>query len=292
MAGISEIMMAEFKPADIIIFHDSCSWKELPVILRCKCRAKLLIHDHHYGQEFEKSNVISLPRFRLMLKLAYGMADRVVAVSHAQAKWMTENKLVKPAKLRVIQQSTKLEDLLALPSKRVEMPLILAAYGRFCQQKGFDVLIKAMRLIPQQKVRLYLGGYGPDEEALQELARGQENIKFLGTIRDVPAFLTACDVVVIPSRREPWGNVCLEAKAAGKPVIVSRVDGLIEQVTDCGILVPPEDPHSLADAIEKVCSLPESTLQVWGQQGRESVSQAWENYVMKWEALLWEMLVN
>ena len=225
-----------------------------------------------------------------MLRLAYGIANRVIAVSQYQANWMSKSGLASQRKVIAIQQSCNVESLLAVPPKPVGQPLILATYGRFSEQKGFDILIKAMRLIPQEKVRLYVGGCGPDEEALQQLAQGQENIKFLGLIRDVPAFLNACDVVVIPSRREPWGNVCLEAKAAGKPVIVSRVDGLIEQVTDCGILVPPEDPHSLAGAIEKVCSLPDSTLQAWGQQGRESVRNSWENYLMKWEALLWEML--
>lgn len=281
----------EYNP-DLMIFHESCSWRKLGELIFLKSRGKLIIHDHQYCQGFETYNVASPFRFRLMLKLAYGLADLVVAISDAQAQWMAENRLVKPAKLRVIQQSTKIEDLLALPPKPVETPLILAAYGRFDRQKGFDVLIKAMRLIPKEKVRLYLGGYGPDEAALQELAREQENIKFLGTILDVPAFLNACDVVVIPSRWEPWGNVCLEAKAAGKPVIACCVDGLIEQMSDCGILVPPEDPESLAGALEKLCSLPESALKAWGEHGRESVSEAWENYVIKWEALLWEMLKN
>ncbi len=275
---------------DLTIFHESCSWRKLGELIFLKLRGKLIIHDHQYCQGFETYNVPSPFRFRLMLKLAYGMADRVVAVSHAQAQWMAENRLVKPSKLRVIQQSTKIEELLALPPKPVEPPLILGAYGRFDRQKGFDVLIKAMRLIPKEKVRLYLGGYGPDEEALQELAREQENIKFLGTILDVPAFLNACDVVVIPSRWEPWGNVCLEAKAAGKPVIACRVDGLIEQMSDCGILVPPEDPESLAGALEKLCSLPESALKDWGQRGRESVRDAWKNYVIQWESLIWEIL--
>nr|WP_026098966.1 glycosyltransferase [Oscillatoria sp. PCC 10802] len=279
----------EYAP-DLIIFHESSAWLKMVELIFLKSRSKLIIHDHQYCQGFETYNVARPSRFRLMLKLAYGLADRVVAVSHAQAQWMAENRLVKPSKLRVIQQSTKIEELLALPPKPVKSPLILGAYGRFSRQKGFDVLIQAMRLIPQANVRLYLGGYGPDEAALQELARGQENIKFLGTVRDVAAFLNACDAVVIPSRWEPWGNVCLEAKAAGKPVIASRVDGLIEQLSDCGILVTPDEPESLAGALEKLCSLPESALKDWGQRGRESVRDAWKNYVIQWESLIWEIL--
>jgi glycosyltransferase involved in cell wall biosynthesis len=97
----------------------------------------------------------------------------------------------------------------------------LGAYGRFSQQKGFDILIKAMQLVPSNQVQLILGGYGADEAMLKQLAEGMENVRFLGAISDVPSFLSTCDVVIIPSRWEPWGNVCLEAKAAGKPVIDS-----------------------------------------------------------------------
>jgi glycosyltransferase involved in cell wall biosynthesis len=57
---------------------------------------------------------------------------------------------------------------------------------------------------------------------------------------------------VIPSRKEPFGIVALEAIAGGCPVVASNVGGLPESVGKCGLLVEPENPTALADAIEEV----------------------------------------
>jgi glycosyltransferase involved in cell wall biosynthesis len=149
-----------------------------------------------------------------------------------------------------------------------------------------------MQRVPSNQVQLLLGGYGSDETMLKQIAQGLGNIKFLGTIRDVPAFLSQCDVVVIPSRWEPWGNVCLEAKAAGKPVIVTAADGLVEQIEACGLVVPVEDPEALAKAIIQVASLSDTTLANWGQSGRRAVSSAGSKYVEAWESILWEVLAT
>ncbi len=286
---MSEPALRRLKP-DITILHDPCTWRNLPLLCRITPCTKLIVHDHHYSRSFEQYNVPSKMRFRLMLRLAYGTANRVVAVSHAQGEWMREHRLVEPHKLSVIRQSPPIAEFLDIPAKQRALPVILAAYGRFSQQKGFDILLRAMQLVPSHEVQLLLGGYGSDEAMLRQLAQGTENIRFVGKIDDVPAFLATCDVVLIPSRWEPWGNVCLEAKAAGKPVIVCGVDGLVEQVEECGLVVPPEDPQALAQAIAQICDLPAETLTRWGQNGRRAVRSSGDKYLEEWEALLWEVL--
>lgn len=274
--------------ADIVVLHNPRSWANLPDLLRIKCLVKkLLIQDHHYCQGFE-GQVASIPRFHLMLKSAAKLADRIIAVSRAQGQWMLDNQLVSGAKLHVIQQCTVTEPFLAVPLKAATRPLTLAAYGRFAPQKGFDILLEAMRLIPDANVRLLIAGYGPDEARLKQLAEGLE-VVFCGCIDSVPAFLEHCDVVIIPSRWEPWGNVCLEARAAGKPVVVSDVDGLSEQAGDCGVLVPPEDPQQLARVI---ASLEEHDLERWGKTGRASVQGSWDRCMSAWELLLWEEILT
>jgi len=95
--------------------------------------------------------------------------------------------------------------------------------------------------------------------------------------------------VVIPSRWEPWGNVCLEAKAAGKPVIVTAVDGLVEQVTDCGLVVAAENPEALAQAITQVSSLDDAQIASWGRKGREAVRFSGDQYITAWGDLLEEV---
>ena len=268
-------------------------FKGLPNLVLLKLlnpHAKIIIREHHYSQGYEQYQVSGLHRFHLMLKLNYSLADRVVAVSQAQAEWMLRNHLVSPNQLIVIRQCVVLKDLLNIAVKPIETPFILATYGRFNFQKGFDILLQAMKLIPHLPIRLRIGGEGPQIEELKQLAQGLENIEFVGCVDDVPKFLQASDVVVIPSRWEPWGNVCLEAKAAGKPVIASNVDGLTEQVQNCGLLIPPNNPEVLAEAIEQVVSLPQTQLQTWGSNGRESVRGAWDRYLSQWRTLLWEVL--
>jgi len=79
---------------------------------------------------------------------------------------------------------------------------------------------------------------------------------FLGFLKDAPSIVQAFDIIAVPSHVEPLGNSTLEAMAAGRPVIGSRVGGIPEMVVDgeTGVLVPPAAPESLADAIERLCA--------------------------------------
>lgn len=280
---------------DIIIWHPPCRLKSLPSLLLLKLlnpHAKLIIHEHGYSQSYEPFNVSSVSRFHFMLKLFYKLADKVVAVSQSQKQWMLQNQLVAPEKLAVIRQCPPLDKFFAVTPIAPSNPLKLAAYGRFCAQKGFDVLLKALKLIPDAPVQLYLGGEGVMEAQLKQLAQGLNNVEFVGRVDDVPSFLQSCDVVIIPSRWEPWGNVCLEAKAAGKSAIASEVDGLTEQMPGCGLLVPPNDPEKLAQAIVNIGQLPASQLATWGNNGRNLVAGEDGQYIKHWQTLLKKILAS
>jgi glycosyltransferase involved in cell wall biosynthesis len=283
--------LAESTP-DLIVIHDPCNWALLPQLYQMQLKCPVIIADHHYCRGFEQLNVKHQKRFRLMLRLCYGLADCVVAVSQAQADWMLQYQLVMPEKLRTITQTTPISKLLSLSPRKWQHPRVLATYGRFNQQKGFDILLEAMQLLPEKDLQLRIGGYGEDEDKLKLIAKGKRNIEFLGTIRDLPTFLADCDAVVIPSRWEPWGNVCLEAKAAARPVIAADVDGLSEQVTDCGLLVTPENPQALAEAIAHFCTLSNETLSAWGKNGRESVRNAQQYYNQAWGNLILSFVEN
>jgi glycosyltransferase involved in cell wall biosynthesis len=292
--SMAKLKWREWSP-DIVIVHDACSWRILPQLLALKFmkgRAKLAIEDHHYSESFEQLKVPSPWRFRLMLRLCHWCVDRTLLVSHAQAKWMRKYKLARPEKLTVIQQSLNCDRFLIIPPKPIQKPLIFATYGRFDLQKGFDLLLQAMRLIPNQDILLKIAGYGSDETELRQIAEGNAKVQFVGIVKDVPAFLSECDVVIIPSRWEPWGNVCLEAKAAGKPVIATAINGLVEQVKNCGVLVPPGDPQALAKAIARVCDMSPEELCTWGKQGRESVMDDWNQHLTAWEAFLCQLLAT
>lgn len=272
---------------DLIIFHYPCAWRYLLPLKRLKKYCPIYICDHHYCEGFERHQVSSKFRFHTMLKLAYGLVDRIISISQAQRQWMIENKLVKPEKITVITPASPLESLLKIPPKITGEKIILGAYGRFAPQKGFDLLLKSIKEIsnsPQwQNFELRLGGYGQDEELITSLAKGLPNVKLLGSIEHIDQFLTDCDVIIIPSRWEGWGLVALEAKASARAVVAFGVDGLVEQIKDCGLLIPSGNITALGEGILSLSTKP---LTEWGIKGRNSVINSWQNCVQEWEIIL------
>jgi glycosyltransferase involved in cell wall biosynthesis len=222
----------------------------------------------------------------MRLRLGYALADHVVAVSRGQQEWMQRHRLARSRKIVLIRPSANLEPLFALPPREPEKPIVLGAMGVFNQQHGFDVLIQAMHDLPAGRARLLLAGFGPWEEKLRALAKPLEHVEFCGQIRDSAAFFARCDAVVVPSRWEPWGMTCLEARAAGKPLIVSRVDGLTEQMDHCGLLVQPEDVEAMVNALGTFAAQNPATLRKWGDHARKSAEGTYERFVRYWKEIL------
>ena len=277
----------------VFVFEDSCAWRHLPEFAAFrlgKGGSKTVIHELHYSEHFVRCKVPSPARFHAMLRLSYSLVDRVVSISRGQSDWLLRHRLVAPQKLELNILASNLAPLLALPFTPPSRPRVLAAFGRFHPQKGFDVMLDAMRVLPRGQVRLLIAGAGPDEAALRAQSAGLDDVEFVGARTDIAGFLAGCDAVVIPSRWEPLGLVCQEAKAAGKPVIASRVDGLTEQVDGCGLLVAPEEPAALAAAIAQLSALPDATLRAWGARGRETVADALEDSLRAWDKLFTELL--
>ncbi|MEI6642814.1 MAG: glycosyltransferase family 4 protein [Novosphingobium sp.] len=128
----------------------------------------------------------------------------------------------------------------------------ISAYGRFCEQKGFDTLVRAVRAGWFGDCELLLGGFGPQATLLRALAGDCAQIRFTGRVERVADFLDACDVVAVPSRWEAYGMVATEAREAGRPILVSPVDGLPEQAEGAGLLVDFTDPESIAQALAQI----------------------------------------
>lgn len=151
-------------------------------------------------------------------------------------------------------------------------PYLFAA-GRLVHKKGFDVLLRAYHQMRERegKIDLILAGDGPERERLLALAASLSlpmmqrdeltsgGVCFWGRASrvEMQSLLRGCDLFVIPSRQEPFGIVALEALAAGKAIVASRVGGLPELATtpDC-LLVESENPCALADGIMQQCSAP------------------------------------
>ena len=119
--------------------------------------------------------------------------------------------------------------------------------GRLTRQKGFDVLVAAMRSLPD--LHLDIIGEGEDRPLLDA-----PNVQLAGWQADIRPWLARADIAVIPSRWEGFGLVAVEAMASGVPVIASDIPALREVVGDAALLVPPSDPMALADAIRRLAA--------------------------------------
>ena len=136
---------------------------------------------------------------------------------------------------------------------------VAVCVGRLTRQKGQDVLLAAwpmVRGIPGK--RLVLVGDGPDATDLHAQADGDDAVKFVGGVDRTTAlaWLSAADIVVVPSRWEGMALVPLEALAAGTPVVASDVTGVAEAVVEpVGTVVPPDDAKALAAALNRWLAL-------------------------------------
>lgn len=119
--------------------------------------------------------------------------------------------------------------------------------------KGHEVLLDALAGIRAHlpRVRVAFAGTGPLEPLLRKRARDHGNaVLFLGHRHDMPALLHAADLVILPSHSEALPTALIEAAAAGRPVVSTRVGGVDEVVEHgrTGLLVPPADAEALAAA--------------------------------------------
>jgi glycosyltransferase involved in cell wall biosynthesis len=202
-------------------------------------------------------------------RLAGRLTAGMIAVSHHVERFVTTTGIVAPEKLRVIYIGV---DALEVPSDATRSEL-RAAFGmsdadvvvgvasRLVPQKGHEFLIRAFGRASAEvdHLRLLIAGDGSLQSELEALARttAPDAIRFLGFVDDVPSFMAACDLVVLPTMPgfgEGLSVATLEAQAAGRPVVATSVDSLPEIVLpdETGYLVAPGDVDELAIALVRL----------------------------------------
>lgn len=152
-----------------------------------------------------------------------------------------------------------------------EAPLLLAL-GRLHENKGFDVLIRAMAHVPDAV--LWIAGEGPLRSELRALAESEgvaERVRFLGWREDTGDLLATADLLICPSRHEPLGNVVLEGWVQGRPVVAAAAAGPSHLIEDgrTGLLVPIENADALGQVIQGLLADPQRQAELTSA-GREA----------------------
>ncbi len=173
----------------------------------------------------------------------------IVCISQAE-KMAAERAGITPRKLLVIENGLGISPPTQTAANWQDGRLKALFVGRLDRQKGVDVLLAAVQPLGKRVATRIVG---ESVLAAGMLRRNSENVEFMGWLdrTAVTSQMTACDVVVVPSRWEGFGLVALEAMRVGKPVVASAVGGLPEIVVDglTGKLVPPDDAAALSHTL-------------------------------------------
>lgn len=129
--------------------------------------------------------------------------------------------------------------------------------GKMANFKGVDLLIKAAKIYEEDKIITVIAGDGDQYETLNELkdTLGLNKVYFIGhqSQETLVTWYNIAQVSCVPSRKEPFGLVAIEALACGAPVVGTRQGGLIDFIHEgVGVLVEPENPEDLARGIQEI----------------------------------------
>jgi sugar transferase (PEP-CTERM/EpsH1 system associated) len=238
------------------------------------------------------------------------LGDRVIAVCEMARQAEIERARVSPDKVVTIYNGVDTNEFAALAARAAVRgrrafgipagaPLV-GAVGRLHRQKGFADLITALAQVREHLPAVWLllvgdGDLRGDLEAHAQALGLSEVVAFAGLRTDIPEILAGLDLFALPSLWEGLPNVVLEAMAAGLPVAATAVGGTPEVVVDgiTGILIPPQDPEVLAQAITRLLRDPGLRYRM-GQAGRERVAQRFtvERMVEQTERLYERLLVE
>ncbi|MBU1446157.1 glycosyltransferase family 4 protein [Patescibacteria group bacterium] len=141
---------------------------------------------------------------------------------------------------------------------------LILSVAELHERKGLKYLVGAVEALIQagENCKLILVGTGPERENLEKLIQEKKlenNVKLLGFRKDIPHLMATCDIFVLPSLKEAFGLVLIEAMTAKLPIVASDVGG-IPEIIEAGInglLVSPKNKKELAESIKKYIDSPE-----------------------------------
>lgn len=250
------------------------------------CKVPCVIHTVHGAPFHPYQNAISRQFFIACERWAAKRCHHMISVADAMTDLMVGSHVAAQSKFTTIYSGMEVEPFLTSAHRRQEMrnslgindtDIVFGKIARLFHLKGHEYLVEAAAGVVNwaPNVKFLLIGDGLLQVQLQQqiAAAGlQKNFIFTGLVppREIPAYISAMDVLVHTSLREGLARALPQALISAKPVISFDVDGAREVVItgETGCLVPPKDIAGLAKAIKDLASSEKDRIR-FGQQGRD-----------------------
>ncbi|MDA1060373.1 MAG: glycosyltransferase [bacterium] len=177
-----------------------------------------------------------------------------------------------------------------------ENTLIVTCIAELHERKGQKYLIEAIPEVTEEfpNVKFVFIGKGPNEENLKKLVKKlklEKHVTFTGQQKEIPKLLKSSDIFCLPSRREAFGLVNLEAMLTPLPVIATKVGGIPEIINEnTGILVQPEDSKSLSQALNILIENPKIREKMALNGQKQALTFDAQNMAKKYEKIYEDVL--
>lgn len=227
-------------------------------------------------------------------------ATHCLAISHSLRQLLVDRGACPPDKIEVLlsgssngidlgrfSPSPEIDGRAARIRKELKIPEaapVIVFIGRVVRDKGVVELVEAFGRVASRRPDAHLVLVGPWEQELDPLPESTvERIKHspavhsVGFQEDIEAYLAMSSILAVPTYREGFGNVFIQAAAMMRPVVGTRIPGVINAVSDGenGVLVPPRDADALAGVLQRLLDFPEERNKM-GKAGRAFVERNFE----------------
>lgn len=293
----------------------------LPALLKVIDRKQIdILHLHGYGATtfgrlaaarrglpvvfHEHANLTSTPWFQKVAdRILERYTDLAIAVSRSTAEFVIGARLVRPERVRVVylgapvaefSQQRSSEELAQIRHELGILPgeMAIGTITRLHDSKGNEYLVRAARRVldARPQTRFFLFGEGPLRPSLEAEAAGLglgDRFVFGGFVKDVARVLSGFDICVFPSLWEGTPLTLFEALAAGRPIVATDADGLVDVLTDGSdaLIVPKRDSDALADRVIELIDRPARRRELSARAGETARHYDIDAFVKKMERL-------
>lgn len=247
-------------PDAVITHHSSPQFKvALAYLGLFRPKIKTAAYVHANAQDIARNgNGIKSAVNKALQKLGLNSADHVIAISGSVKESLIREFHTRKEKISVIYNGVDTSSFAKLP-ETCHQPLQMIYVGRLIREKGVQTTIAALESLKGKMAFCFsIVGDGPYCETLKAMVRQRglaDQVRFLGSRRDIPALLEGADIFIhMPEWEEGFGITVVEAMAAGKVCVVADSGALPEIVTDGvnGFLVEKGNAQALARKIQEI----------------------------------------